>query len=100
MAAQTAHTLKYPVKLQFQQADGSIREDTISHVSLRRPTGKEMKLIDVYGERKIHMMHAMIAALSGIDEDVVDRIDAEDLVALYDKVADFLPDIQSTGGTG
>lgn len=100
MAAQLAHTLKYPVKLQFQQADGSVREDTISHVPLRRPTGTEMKLLDLYGNRRIHMMHAMIAALSGMDEDIVDRIDAEDLLALYDKVGDFLPDIQPTGETG
>lgn len=100
MAAQTAVPLKYPVKLQFQQADGSIREETISHVSLRRPTGTEMKLLDLYGNRRIHMMHAMIAALAGIEEGIVDRMDAEDLMVLYDKVGDFLPDIQSTGETG
>jgi hypothetical protein len=97
MAMQTVYPLKYPVTLKFQQADGTTREETISNVSLRRPTGKEMKLTDIYGNRRIHMMHAMIAALSGIDEDVVDRMDAEDLVALYDKVGDFLPDIPETG---
>lgn len=100
MAAQTAISLKYPVKLQFQQADGSIREDTISHVPLRRPTGTEMKMLDLFGNRRIHMMHAMIAALAGIEEDIVDRMDAEDLLVLYDKVGDFLPDTQSTGETG
>ncbi len=100
MAMQPRHTLKYPVTRQFRQADGSIRDEAIAEITLRRPTGKEMKLVDLYPGRRVHMLHAMIAALSGHDEDVIDRIDAEDLMILYDMVGDFLDDGPLTGATG
>lgn len=100
MAAQTIHRLKHPVAIQFRQAGGDIRDESITEIKLRRPTGKEMKLIDLYPGRRIHMLHAMIASLSGLDEDVVDRCDAEDLLVLYELVGGFLDDGLMTGATG
>lgn len=100
MAAQTIHRLKHPVTMQFRQSGGDVRDESITEIKLRRATGKEMKLIDLYSGRRVHMLHAMIASLSGLDEDVVDRCDAEDLIILYEMVGDFLDDGLMTGATG
>lgn len=69
-------------------------------INVDRKTGELRFMGNRYGNRRIYMMHAMIAALAGIEEGIVDRMDAEDLMVLYDKVGDFLPDTQSTGETG
>lgn len=99
MAAQTIYRLKYPVALQFRQGDGEIREESITEIKLRRPTAKELRLADSFGERMVGMMIAMISALSGEEETTVERIDAEDFGELAELIEGFLPDGQKTGET-
>lgn len=100
MAAQTIYRLKYPVTLQFRQGDGDIRDEAITELKLRRPTAKDLRLADSFGDRMVGMMIAMISALSGEEETTIERIDAEDFGELADLVEGFLPDGQETGETG
>lgn len=100
MAAQTIHRLKHPVTLQFRQSDGSIRDESIMELKLRRPAAKDLRLVDTYGSQMVGMMIALIAALSGQEIEVIEKLDAEDFGDLSDVVGDFLPDGPKTGGTG
>lgn len=100
MAAQTIHRLKHPVKLEFRQSDGSIRDESITELKLRRPAAKDLRLVDSYGSQMVGMMIALIAALSGQDIEVIEKLDAEDFGDLSDVVGDFLPDGPKTGATG
>lgn len=90
------YTLLYPVTLAFRQATGETREETISHIELRRPTAKEMRLVDK-SSGMVSMVIAMLAALSGHDESTIERIDAEDFAALAEMVSDFLPNGRTAG---
>lgn len=100
MAMQTRYTLKHPVTMQFRQADGSVREEAIAELTLRRPTAKDLRLVDTYGTQMVAMMIAMISALCGVEIETVERLDAEDFGELSDMVGDFLPDGPKTGATG
>lgn len=93
------YTLLYPVTLTFRQANGETREETIAHIELRRPTAKEMRLVDK-ASGMVGMVIAMLAALSGHDEAVIERIDAEDFAVLAEMVSDFLPNGPTAGKTG
>lgn len=93
------YTLLYPVTLSFRQPSGDTREETVSEINLRRPTAKEMRLVDKAGGGMVAMLIAMLAVLSGHDEDLIDRIDAEDFTALADMVSDFLPNGRTAGQT-
>ncbi|PXW78989.1 tail assembly chaperone E/41/14-like protein [Blastomonas natatoria] len=100
MAAQTIHRLKHPVALQFRQSDGSIRDESITELKLRRPAARDLRLVDSYGSQMVGMMIALIAALSGQEIEVIEKLDAEDFGDLSDVVSDFLPDGPKTGATG
>ena len=100
MAAQTIHRLKHPVTQQFRQSDGSIRDESITELKLRRPSAKDLRLVDSYGGQMVGMMIALIAALSGQEIEVIEKLDAEDFGDLSDVVGDFLPDGPKTGATG
>lgn len=100
MAAQTIHRLKHPVTLQFRQADGQVRDESITELPLRRPTAKDLRLVDSFGGQMVGMMIALIASLSGQTVEVIEKLDAEDFGDLSDVVGDFLPDGPKTGPTG
>lgn len=97
MAMQTIHRLKLPVTLRFRQTDGSEREEQITELTLRRPTAKDLRVVDSFGGQMVGMMIALIAALSGQTVEVIERLDAEDFGDLSDVVGDFLPDGPKTG---
>jgi len=92
------YTLLYPVTLTFRQANGETREETIDHIQLRRPTAKEMRVVDTATGR-IGMVITMLAMLSGLDESTIERIDAEDFAELAEMVSDFLPSGRTAGKT-
>jgi hypothetical protein len=94
------YTLRYPVTLSFRQTSGEVREETISEITLRRPTAKEMRLADRGGIGMVGMIISMLAVLSGHDEETIERIDAQDFGALADMVGDFLPNGPMAGKTG
>ncbi|MGQ2940597.1 MAG: phage tail assembly protein [Blastomonas fulva] len=94
------YTLRYPVTLSFRQTSGEVREETISEITLRRPTAKEMRLVDRAGSGMVGLVISMLAILSGHDEDTIERIDAQDFAELADMVTDFLPSGRTAGKTG
>jgi hypothetical protein len=91
------YTLLEPVKVTYKGPNGE-REETITEVKLRRPKGKDLRIMDRH-EGNIAKGMAMVARLSGLDDHVIDELDGEDLMVLLDRVAGFLPDGPATGGT-
>lgn len=94
------YTLLYPVTLSFRQSTGEVREETISEIALRRPTAKEMRLVDRAGSGMVGLVISMLAILSGHDEEVIEKIDAQDFAELAEMVSDFLPNGPTDGKTG
>lgn len=68
------HTLKYPVELPGGEV---IKEVTV----LARIKGKNLRQI-LNAPRDGDKALAMVATLTGLDEDIVDEFDAEDIEAL------------------
>ncbi|MEZ5709728.1 MAG: phage tail assembly protein [Blastomonas sp.] len=92
------YQLRYPLTIKLRSGADE-REERIESVTLRRPTARDMRLIDDFAGRPMAMTLAMIQALSGLEPHVVDRLDAEDMTALGELVGDFIPDGQETGET-
>lgn len=99
MADQPRYRLKHPVTLKFRQAGGEEREESITELTLRRPTAKDLRMVDDYGTRIIAMTIALVSSLSELDVEVIERIDAEDFGELAEIVGGFLPDGPMTGAT-
>lgn len=95
-----SYQLRYPVTLSFRQASGEMREQIISEITLRRPTAKEMRLVDRAGSGMIGLVISMLSVLSGHDEAVIEKIDAEDFGELAEMVSDFFPNGPMGGKTG
>lgn len=79
------HTLIEPI-------DGPGGE-RITRVLIRRPKGRDLREMEAIVEAKGPgaATFAMVAALTGLTADQVDDLDAEDFVALGEKVANFMP---------
>ena len=95
----TPYQLKYPIELTFRPAGGGDdRVEPITEVRIRRVTGAEMLILDeaIGSQAKTQRM---IAALTGLDELAVRRMDAVDLRAIDDIVEGFMAPGRPTGGT-
>lgn len=83
MADAERHPLKHPVEYEGE---------TIEFVSLRRPRVRDLRALEAKkGEGDIAQSIAMIAAVTGMPEGVVDEMDAEDYTILSERIADFFP---------
>ena len=99
MAAEKMFDLKFPIERTINKGRDDERIETISSVTLRRPTGKDMRLIDRHAHEPIAMTLAMIEALSELDADAVDRLDSEDVDSLGEFALPSVAGGQETGGT-
>lgn len=91
------YQLKHPITTTFKGPEGE-RQETTAELTLRRPNAGDMRVMDdVKGE--VGASIAMIARLSGLAVVQVEKLDAEDFVALSGVVGDFLPDSLPTGLT-
>lgn len=80
------------IKLQYPIKVGS---DYIDEVSLRRPTVKELALLDKYSG--IEASVVMISKLTGLEELVLEAMDAADFIAVNAVAEGFLPNTLKTG---
>lgn len=73
--------------------------DTETEITLRRPVGKDLLLIDQYQGQPMKLVLLMISALSGWPLRMVEKIDAEDLGPLADAALPDAANGQETGET-
>lgn len=96
MSEPLTHTLKYPIEIKADKSDKII--ETITVIELRRPKGKQLKVMDkVQGENAKTL--ALIAACSGLPLSTLDEIDGEDFADLAEIVEVFFGKRQKTGAT-
>jgi len=93
MSAPLQYTLKHPLEL--RNADGAVIE-TITVLVLRRLKGRDLKAMDG-AKGQGSMVLALIAASAGVPPSTVDQLDAEDVTAAGEVVADFLGGSLPTG---
>jgi len=86
--------LKYPV--QIKDADGAVTE-TVSELHFKRLNGRKMRAVDA-AKGEIGKTLALIAASAGVPPSTVDLMDAEDITAAGEVIADFLGQSPPTGG--
>lgn len=87
------YTLKHPVTLEYKQSGSDEpRTETLTEITINRPTGKDMYLLDEYAGEPLRLIMNMIARLSRLDLTVVEKFDAEDITGLGERVYQFLPD--------
>jgi len=88
-----AHTLLVPIP---RSSDGTEVKDVV----MRRPKGKEIREIEKRTDEDgaIVATYHMIASLTGLTFEDVDKMDGEDVMILSEMVTDFLPK-QKTGET-
>lgn len=73
-------TLAYPVEWP---------EGKIETVTMRRPKTKDLRIMDKDFTGEVDRSIALICAVSGLPEAVVDELDAEDFAVLSETVGDF-----------
>lgn len=88
------YTLKFPVE---RHVGGET--ETIRTVTLRRPTGADLLLVDEYQTQPMRLTLEMIAALSDIELTIVKKFDGEDIGPLADLALSASPSGGATGAT-
>lgn len=104
MATLGSHTLRHPIVVTTRDAgSGDEKDETLKPagftVSLRRPKGKDLRIVDRFGDQEVAATLAMIAALSNLDELEVENLDSEDVSALGNLLAAAMPSGPPTGAT-
>lgn len=86
--------LKHPVEV--KNTDGQVIE-TVTSLSFSRLNGRKMRAADA-AKGEIGKTLALIAASCGIPPSTADLLDAEDITAAGEILADFLGQSPPTGG--
>ncbi|WP_448660297.1 phage tail assembly protein [Sphingomonas sp. CJ99] len=89
--------LRHPVE-QRKRIGTEETSDWIHEVTLRRPTGKDLKLIDQYRTQPMELTIQMVAALTGLPVKTVEAFDAEDLLPLGASAMQSADAGRKTGG--
>ena len=69
---------------------------TYREVTMRRAKGKDLRRIEAAGDG-LGASLIMVSALCDLPPEAVDEMDAEDVTALVERAADFLPNAGQTG---
>lgn len=98
MTGKITYTLKYPVTITLISPEDGEKEETVSIITLRRPTAKDMRITDgITGE--VAKSLALIGELSGLGRQQVDKLDVADMVAIGEIIEDFIAPGPKTGAT-
>lgn len=92
-AAPVVYPLRHPVEL--RNAAGDVTE-TVTALTLRRLKGRDMRALDG-AKGNGSMLLAMLGASAGMPPSTVDQLDAEDVAAAGELIADFLGGSLLTG---
>lgn len=92
-------TLRRPVTLTFRQHGGNERQEQIDSVKLRRANGGDLLIFDQFQAQPMRLMLEAVARLSGLDLDVVKKLDADDLGPLGNAALSRLEGGPAIGGT-
>ena len=98
------HTLLHPIVLATRDATtGDEKEETLKpagfSVTMRRPKGKDLRIVDRFGDQEVAATLAMISALSNLDDVEVENLDSADVSALGNLLAEAMPSGGPTGET-
>lgn len=85
--------LKHPIE---RKDDAGNVVATIAEVTLRRPKGKQMRAMD-NAKGAMGRTLALIAVCGGLLPMEADELDGEDILALGERIADFLGQSLPTG---
>ncbi len=103
MKAPLTYTLQHPIILSTRSADGAEREEELrpagATIVLRRPKGKDMRVVDQFEGQNVAITLALIGKLTNLDAQEVENLDAEDMAGLGELVGGFVPSGRKTGGT-
>jgi len=99
MSGPVVYELIHPIEQIFSGAHGATRTETIATVTFRRPTGKDMLLLDEYQDKPMRLTLEMIAALSDLTTAQVHKLDAADIGPLGDIDMGFVTAGPATGET-
>lgn len=97
------YTLKQPILLTTRDGEGNEHDEELKPaghtVVLRRPKGKDLRVVDQHEGKPVAMALALIGKISNLDDQEVENLDAEDVASLGELVADFMPNGRKTGVT-
>lgn len=90
--------LNNPIVSTLKAPDGQERKETVSELTFRAPTARDMLVLDnVPGE--VARGIALIAVLTGLTERQIGNMAADDFVRAGAVIAGFMPSGLLTGGT-
>lgn len=90
-------TLKHPLELRSVNSDEPVR--TITTVTVRRPVGRDMLLLDQHRTTPMKLTLAMIGQLSDLPPGLEEKLDVEDAVPLGELAMSPFADGLPTGET-
>ena len=74
--------LKYPF---------TYKEKVIDEIVLQRPKARDLLKMEASGKAGLASTSMMLSRLSGLSEEALGELDAEDLMALSEEMGDFFP---------
>lgn len=83
MAPEMTKTIKLHFPIEYQ---GS----SLTQITVRRPKGRDLRYLPSDNDSSIEKMFPFVAILAGIDESVIDELDASDVTQLTQTVMSFL----------
>lgn len=89
--------LAHPVRMRLRQG-GAEREEVLDILTFRRCNGGDLRAMGA-AKNEIDRAAILFARMAGISEAIYDRLDAEDIEAGMEALADFLPKSRPTGTT-
>lgn len=85
-------TLKYTVKLGLKSpASGQVREEVIDTITVKRVKGATLRALMRNNKDEEKCLMLLWKNLTGLHDDVFDRLDAADVERFTAEVKDFLP---------
>lgn len=95
------YNLQFPIIRETRDGEGVEHEEVLKHagfcVVLKRPRGKDMKIMDDFEGREISGSMALLTRISNLSAEEVELLDADDLGELGNLLAKASPSGQPTG---
>lgn len=92
------HPLKVPFDRRIRGADGAVREEKVTELTITRPKGKHLKAAARFKNDEEAEM-SLIGPLTGLSDKDVDEVDALDLMEIGKVISGFLGRGRTSGET-
>ncbi len=98
LRTEVVHTLIVPLNRRIRDAQGQVREEEVTQVTVTRPKGKHLKAASRFKNEEEADM-SLIGPLTGLADKEIDEMDAADIMEIGAIIAGFVRPGRRSGAT-